>query len=85
MLQSLGENTNPTKSPKGDFFCPCPNNVRAFLFPSFSKSFGNDSSQEGGSPKPRNQDFVVWKMTVLRGVEAHHAPNNVRLGPKKVF
>ena len=23
------------------FFCPCPNNVRAFLFPSFSK---NDSS-----------------------------------------
>ena len=30
-----------TKSPKGDFFCPCPNNVRAFLFPSFPK---NDSS-----------------------------------------
>jgi hypothetical protein len=32
-----------------------------------------------------SQVFVVLKMTVLRGVEAHSAPNIVRLEPKKVF
>ena len=30
-------------------------------------------------------DFVMLGMTVLRGVVAHKGPNNVRLGPKKVF
>ena len=81
-MKLKSDQTNPRK---GIFFCPSPNNVRAFLFPSFLRSFGNDSSQEGGSPKPRRQDFVMLGMTVLRGVEAHNGPNNVRLGPKKVF
>ena len=56
-----------------------------FCFHHFLRSFGNDSSQEGGSPKPRLPVFVMLGMTVLRGVEAHSALTMLGIGQKIVF